>query len=67
MIAIQVEKNSMYYGILTHIIELTYYKDMKFVLFKCDWLDVINPYSKGLKIDEFGFTFVNFSCKYLKD
>lgn len=46
-----------YYGILKDIIELNYYEKFKVVLFKCDWIDVCQ--GKGIKQDEFGFTFVN--------
>ena len=45
-----------FYGVLTNIIELCYTNDLKFVLFKCDWVDN----RRGLiKKDSFGFTLVN--------
>ncbi|XP_049407809.1 uncharacterized protein LOC125871254 [Solanum stenotomum] len=47
-----------FYGILTDIIELYYSKNLKFVLFKCKWVNN----SKGLiKKDDYGFTLVNFN------
>ncbi|KAM3202913.1 hypothetical protein P3L10_030539 [Capsicum annuum] len=48
-----------YYGKLNDIIELIYYEEFKFVLFKCDWVDVIK--GRGVKEGDLGFTFVNFS------
>jgi hypothetical protein len=49
-----------YYGRLSDIWELSY-QDYKVVLFKCDWYDV--HHKAGFKIDEFGFSLVNFSRK----
>ena len=47
-----------FYGVLTDIIELCYSKDLKFVLFKCNWVDN----RRGLvENDAFGFTLVNFT------
>ncbi|KAH0746353.1 hypothetical protein KY285_008010 [Solanum tuberosum] len=47
-----------FYGILTDIIELYYSKNLKFVLFKCKWVNN----SKGLiEKDDYGFTLVNFN------
>ena len=48
-----------WYGQLTRIIEVMYYDGSRYVLFKCDWADVAR--GRGLKVDEFGFTLVNFS------
>lgn len=48
--------NMIFYGVLTDIIELSYANDMKYVLFKCDWVD----YNNGCKQDEYNFTLVNF-------
>lgn len=45
-----------YYGRLTEIIIVTYSTDIKYVLFKCDWVDP----SSGTKLDLFNFTLVNF-------
>ena len=46
-----------FYGILTDIIELCYANDVKYILFKCDWVDT----ARGtVKKDDFGFTLVNF-------
>lgn len=42
------------------IIELDYNNFMKYVIFKCDWFDVINPNSGG-KMDEYGFTLIMLS------
>lgn len=36
-----------------------YFEEFKVVLFKCDWVDVTR--GRGLKVDEWGFTLVNFS------
>ena len=57
-VTIEVEGGN-YYGKLTNIIELEYFKGYKVVLFHCDWVD-IRP-SKGLKNDKYGFPLVNFS------
>lgn len=46
-----------FYGVLTDIVELRYSNDLKFVLFRCDWVDN----NHGKKEDEFGFTLVNFN------
>ncbi|KAH0644708.1 hypothetical protein KY284_032592 [Solanum tuberosum] len=47
-----------FYGILTDIIELYYSKNLKFVLFKCKWVNN----NKGLiDKDDNGFTLVNFN------
>ena len=48
-----------YYGILTDIYELNYYRKFKVVLFRYDWVDINSP--RGLKVDTNGFTLVNFS------
>ncbi|XP_009802610.1 uncharacterized protein [Nicotiana sylvestris] len=47
-----------FYGILTDIIELYYIANLKFILFRCEWVDN----KKGLIVeDDYGFTLVNFS------
>ncbi|KAK4713393.1 hypothetical protein R3W88_019300 [Solanum pinnatisectum] len=47
-----------FYGILTDIIELYYSKNLKFVLFKCKWVN----HNKGLiEKDDYGFTLANFN------
>ncbi|XP_070037416.1 uncharacterized protein [Nicotiana tomentosiformis] len=47
-----------FYGILTDIIELYYTANLKFILFRCEWVDN----NKGLIVeDDYGFTLVNFS------
>ncbi|KAM3202876.1 hypothetical protein P3L10_030501 [Capsicum annuum] len=51
--------DNMYFGKLVNIIELNYYGKLKVVLFKCIWVDT--TLDKGIKIDQFGITGVNFS------
>ncbi|KAG8376363.1 hypothetical protein BUALT_Bualt09G0055300 [Buddleja alternifolia] len=46
-----------YYGVLTDIIQIHYSSNLKHNLFKCDWISN----EKGLKIDQFKFTLVNFN------
>ncbi|KAK6782392.1 hypothetical protein RDI58_020188 [Solanum bulbocastanum] len=47
-----------FYGIHTDIIELYYSKNLKFVIFKCKWVNN----NKGLiEKDDYGFTLVNFN------
>ena len=57
-ISVITESDTNYYGVLTDIIELNYFDNFKYILFKCDWADVNG---KGYKIDEYGFPLVNFS------
>ncbi|KAL6219803.1 hypothetical protein ACLB2K_007562 [Fragaria x ananassa] len=57
------EESSPYYGKLTDIIKITYSIDIKYVLFKCDW---VNP-STGIKFDRFKFPLVNFKCLLYKN
>lgn len=52
-----------FYGQVTNIIEIRYLNGMKFVLFKCDWIDN----RMGKKLDEFNFTLVNFNYLLYKD
>ena len=52
-----------YYGELTDIIEVQYLNGMKFVLFKCDWVEN----RMGTKVDEFNYTLVNFKHLKYKD
>lgn len=49
-----------YYGVVKDIIELDYFNKRKVILFDCDWVDSKSPRRPGLKIDEYGFTLVNF-------
>ena len=42
-----------YYGVLIDIIELNYSDKYWYVLFKCQWADVIS--GRGYKKDDFGF------------
>ncbi|KAF7139861.1 hypothetical protein RHSIM_Rhsim06G0085100 [Rhododendron simsii] len=46
-----------YYGVLTDVIELSYFGGRKVVLFKCDWMSE----GKNRRPDEHGFTLVNFA------
>ena len=48
-----------YYGVLIDIIELNYFGKYRYVLFRCQWVDVIS--GRGYKNDEFGSPLVNFS------
>lgn len=52
-----------YYGRLTEIIKITYSIDIKYVLFKCDW---VNP-SAGIKLDPFNYTLVHFKRLLFKN
>jgi hypothetical protein len=47
-----------YYGKLTRIIEVQYYDESRYVLFKCDWADIEK--NKGYKEDEYGIPLVSF-------
>lgn len=49
-----------YYGRVTDIIELTYLENMKFVVFKGDWVNV-KTQGRGIETDDLGFTLVNFT------
>ena len=49
-----------YYGVLTEVVELHYLGGNRVVLFKCDWWDVINT-GRGIKRDEYGYIYVNFT------
>ena len=49
----------MFYSVLTDIIELNYFGNIRHVLFKCKWVDDQNR--RGYKTDEFGFLMVNFT------
>ena len=48
-----VEGGATYYGVLIDIIELNYSDKFRYVLFKCQWADVIS--GRGYKKDDFGF------------
>ena len=48
-----------YYSVLIDIIKLNYSDKYQYVLFKCQWVDVIS--GRGCKKDEFKFSLVNFS------
>ena len=49
--------NVTFHGVLTDILEIRYINDMKYVLFKGDWIDN----QVGKQQDEFKFTLVNFN------
>ena len=53
------ECGATYYCVLINKIELNYFDKYQYVLFKCQWVDVIS--GRGCKKDEFGFPHVNFS------
>ncbi|KAG8387547.1 hypothetical protein BUALT_Bualt02G0032500 [Buddleja alternifolia] len=46
-----------YYGVLTDIIKIYYSSNLHYNLFKCDWVNN----EKGLTVDQFKFTLVNFN------
>lgn len=46
-----------YYGVLKDIIEMEYFMGRKIVMFECEWVSS----GTAQKIDEHGFTLVNFS------
>ena len=48
-----------YYGKLVDIVELNYYGRFMVTLFKCKWADATTD--RGIRIDPFHFTSVNFS------
>jgi len=48
-----------YYGKLTDIVEVEYYEQTKYVLFKCDWADPTRD--RGFKIDDYVLVFANFN------
>ena len=58
-VCVVTEGGATYYGVLIDIIELNYSDKYRYVLFKCQWADVIN--GRGCKKDEFRFSLVNFS------
>ena len=58
-VCVVTEGGATYYGVLIDIIELNYSDKYRYVLFKCQWVDVIS--GRWCKKDEFGFPLVNFS------
>ena len=58
-VCVLTEGGATYYGVLIDIIKLNYSDKYRYVLFKCQWIDVIS--GRGCKKDEFGFPIVNFS------
>ncbi|XP_073137124.1 uncharacterized protein [Henckelia pumila] len=51
------DRESIYYGRLIDVISLDYGGRGRIVLFRCDWVNT----TVGLKVDQFGFSLVNFS------
>ena len=58
-VSVVTEGGNTFDGVLTDIIELNYFGNIKHVLFKCTWVDDQNR--KGYKTNEFGFPMVNFT------
>ena len=58
-VCIVIEGSATYYGVLIDILELNCSDKYQYVLFKCQWVDIIS--GRGCKKDEFGFPLVNFS------
>ncbi|KAH0650428.1 hypothetical protein KY284_030340 [Solanum tuberosum] len=58
-------QNINYYGVLTEIVELQYFRGKRIVLFKCDWWDVDNS-GNGVKIDKHDYVSVNTKRKLAK-
>ena len=50
-VCVVTEGGASYYGVLIDIIELNYSDKYRYVLFKCQWTDVIS--GRGCKKDEF--------------
>jgi hypothetical protein len=57
-------QTTTYYGVIQEIIILDYYC-VKYLLFKCYWVDVHKK--NGMKVDEIGFTMVNLKRLLSKD
>ena len=58
-VCVVTEGGATYYGVLIDIIKLNYSNKYRYVLFKCQWVDIISW--RGCKKNEFGFPLVNFS------
>ena len=52
-VCVVTEGAATYYGVLIDIVELNYSDKYRYVLFKCQWIDVIS--GRGCKKDEFDF------------
>ena len=39
-VSVAIEGGITYYGVLSDIIKLNYYDNSRYILFKCDWVDV---------------------------
>ena len=57
-VCVTVEGGTTYFRRITSIIELNYFDEERFILFKCDWIDI--TIGREYKVDEFGFELVNF-------
>ena len=57
-ICVVTKGSATYYSVLIDIIELNYSDKYQYVLFKCQWVDIIS--GTGCKKYEFGFLLVNF-------
>ena len=49
--------NMDYFGVLTEVLELKYYRGKRVTLFKCDWRDVYT--GRRMKVDEYGIISMN--------
>ena len=58
-VCVVTEGGATYYDVLIDIIELNYSDKYRYVLFKCQWVDVIS--GRGCKKDKFRFPLVKFS------
>ena len=58
-VSVAIASGNMFYGVLTDIIELNYFGNIRHVLFKCTWVGDQNR--RGYKTDEFEFPMVNFT------
>ncbi|XP_075669816.1 uncharacterized protein LOC142639540 [Castanea sativa] len=64
-VCVVTEGDATYYSVLIDIIELNYSNKYRYILFKCQWANVIR--GRGCKKDDFGFLLVNFSRLIHKD
>ena len=54
-----------FYSVLDDIIELSYIRSSKVLIFKCEWWDVGNK--RRINVNEFDFTSVNITKTWYKD
>ena len=52
-VSVVTKEDTTYYGVLTDIIELNYFDNLRYVLFKCNWANANT--NRGYKINEYGF------------